>query len=99
MLQVESFTASTAEPRTMQLGGGGAFTITKDIRPYGGTLPLLTQPAIAKAKCHNIETPLQGGADGSRAEPAVEPVAAGQSPQHQGPHHISRAEPRQANSD
>ena len=57
MLGVESFTASTAEPRTVQLGGGGASAITEAFRPYNGTLPLLTQPAIAEATHHNRESP------------------------------------------
>ena len=60
MLKVESFTASTAQPRTVQLGGGGASTITEALDPYGGTLPLLMQPAVAEATCHNRESlPLQ----------------------------------------
>ena len=49
MLGVESFTASTVEPRTVQLRGGGASAITKALNPYGVTLPLLTQPAVAEA--------------------------------------------------
>ena len=49
---VESFMASTAEPRTVQLEGGGASTITEALNPYGGTLPLLMQPAIAEATRH-----------------------------------------------
>ena len=49
MLGVESFTASTAEPRTVQHGGGGASTTTEAHDPYGGTLPLLMKPAIAEA--------------------------------------------------
>ena len=83
----------------VQLGGGGAFAITEDIHPYGCTLPLLMQPAIAEVTRHNRETLLQGRDGGSRVEPTAEPAAAGQSLQQQGPHHISRAEPRQANSD
>ena len=60
MLGVESFMASTAEPRMVQLGGGGASAIPEALHPYGGTLPLLTQPAIAEATCHNRESlPLQ----------------------------------------
>ena len=46
MLWVESFMASTAEPRMVQLGGGGAFAITKDIRPYQRYTP------IADTACH-----------------------------------------------
>ena len=57
MLGLESFMASTAEPRMLQLGEGGASAITEALHPYGGTLPLLTQPAIAKATCHNRESP------------------------------------------
>ena len=34
MLQVESFTVGIAELRALQLGGGGASTITEAIRPY-----------------------------------------------------------------
>ena len=34
MLRVESFTAGTAEPRMVQLGGGGASAITEAIHPY-----------------------------------------------------------------
>ena len=50
MLRVESFMASTAEPRTVHLGGGGGeFTITEALNPYKATLPLLMQPAIAEA--------------------------------------------------
>ena len=56
----------------VQLGGEGAFAITEDIRPYGGTLPLLMYPAVAEATCHNRETLLQGGAGGSRAETTAE---------------------------
>ena len=85
----------TAEPRTVQLVGGGAFAITEATCPYWGTLPLLTQPAIAEATRHNRDTLLQGIAHGSRAETA----AAGQSLQQQGGPHTSRAEPQQANSD
>ena len=60
MLGVESFMASTAELRTVQLGGGGESTITEALNPHGGTLPLLTQPAIAEATCHKRESlPLQ----------------------------------------
>ena len=52
--------ASTAEPRTVQRGGGGAAAITEALDPYRGTLPLLTQPAVAKATRHNRESlPLQ----------------------------------------
>ena len=94
MLRVESFTAGTAEPRMVQLGGGGASAITKDIRPYLGTHPLLTQPAVAEGTRHNRETPPQGIAHGSR----VEIAAAGQSLQQKGRPHTSRAEPRQANT-
>ena len=61
----------------VQLDLGGVFAITEDICPYRGTLPLLMQPAIIEAIRHNRETPLQGGAGGSRAEPAMEPAAAG----------------------
>ena len=57
MLGVESFTASTAEPRMVQLRGGGASTIIKVLDPYGDTLPLLTQPAVAEATRHNRESP------------------------------------------
>ena len=57
MLRVESFTASTAEPRMVQLGGGGASAITEALHPYRGTLPLLMQPAVAEATCHNRESP------------------------------------------
>ena len=57
MLGVESFTASTTEPRMVQLGGGGASSITEALHPYGGTLPLLTQPAVAEATRHNTESP------------------------------------------
>ena len=95
MLWVESFTVGTAEPRTVQLGGGGASAITEAIAHPEVTRPLLTQPAVAKATCNNRETPLQGIACGSRAETA----AAGQSLQQQGRPHTSRAEPRQSNSD
>ena len=61
MLRVESFTVSTAEPRmvqlgTVQLGGGRASTITEALYPYGGTLPLLMQPNVAEATCHNKES-------------------------------------------
>ena len=58
MLRVESFTASTAEPRIVQLGGGGASATTEACDPYKGTEPLLTQPAIAEATRHNRESPL-----------------------------------------
>ena len=34
----------------------GASTITEALDPYGDTLPLLTQPAVAEATCHNRET-------------------------------------------
>ena len=57
MLGVESFTASTAEPRTVQLGVGGASTATETRDSYGGTLPLLTQSAVAEATHHNKESP------------------------------------------
>ena len=57
MLGVESFTASRAEPRMVQLRGGEASTITEALDPYGSTLPLLMQPATAKAACHNRESP------------------------------------------
>ena len=57
MLGIESFMASTAVPRMVQLDGGGASAITKALDPYGGTLPLLTQPAIAEATSHNRESP------------------------------------------
>ena len=33
MLRIESFMASTAEPRTVQLSGGGASTITEALHP------------------------------------------------------------------
>ena len=56
-LGVESFMASTAEHRTVQLCGGGASAITEALDPYGGTLPLLMQPAIADATRHNRESP------------------------------------------
>ena len=56
MLGVESFMASTAEPRAVQLGGGGTSAITEAVDPYGGTLPLLMQSAIAKATRHNRES-------------------------------------------
>ena len=59
-LKVESFTTSTAEPKTVQLSGGGASAITEALHPYGGSLPLLRQPAIAEATHHNKESlPLQ----------------------------------------
>ena len=59
-LRVESFMASTAEPRMVQLSGGGASAITKALHPYGGSPPLLRQPAIAKATHRNRESlPLQ----------------------------------------
>ena len=58
MLGVDSFMASTAEPRTMQLSGKGASAITKALHPYRGRRPLLRQPAIAKATHHNRESPL-----------------------------------------
>ena len=84
MLRVESFTVGTAESRMVQLSGGGASAITEAYRPYCGTLPLLTQPAIAEATHHNRETPptgqslqQQGEAHGNRAKP----TATGQSPQ------------------
>ena len=54
-LRVESFTASTAEPRTAQLYGGGVSAITEAVHPYGGSPPLLRQPAVAEATCHNRE--------------------------------------------
>ena len=57
MLQVESFMADTAERRTAQLGGGGASAIKEALHHYGGSLPLLMQPAVAKATCHNREGP------------------------------------------
>ena len=57
MLRVESFMARTAEPTMVQLGGGGASDINVALDPYGGTLPLLTQPAIAEATHHNRESP------------------------------------------
>ena len=57
MLGVESFTASTADPRTVQLSGGGASAITKALHPYGGSLPLLRQLVVAEATCHNGESP------------------------------------------
>ena len=56
-LGIESFTASTAKSMMVQLCGGGASAITKALHPYGGSLPLLTQPAIAKATRHNRESP------------------------------------------
>ena len=37
-LKVESCMTSTAEPRTVQLKGGEASTITEALDPYGGTL-------------------------------------------------------------
>ena len=94
-LQVERFPEGTAEPRMVQLHGGGASTITEAICPYGGTRPLLMQPAIAKATRYNRVTLPQGIAHGSR----VETAAAGQSLQQQGEPHNSRAEPGEANSD
>ena len=48
MLRVESFTASTAEPGTVQLCQVGVSAITEALYPYGGSLPLLRQPAIAE---------------------------------------------------
>ena len=57
MLGVESFTASTAEPRTVQLGGGGTLAITKALHPYGGSPPLLKQPAVAETTRHKRESP------------------------------------------
>ena len=60
MLWIESFTASTAEPRTVQLCGGGVSAITEAVHHYAGSLPLLRQPAIAKAARHHRESlPLQ----------------------------------------
>ena len=60
MLWIESFTASTAEPGMVQLCWGGASAITEAFHPYGGSPPLLMQPAIAEATCHNRESlPLQ----------------------------------------
>ena len=53
----ESFMASTAKPRTVQLCGGGASAITKALDSYGGTLPLLMQPAVGKATRHIRESP------------------------------------------
>ena len=53
MFGVESFRASIAEPRMVQLGAGGVSTITKALHPYRGTLPLPTQPAVAEATRHN----------------------------------------------
>ena len=73
-LRVESFTARTAEPKMVQLGGGGVSAITEAFHLYRGTFPLLTQPAIAEATRHNREQ--QGRAD----DCGVEPTAAGQSP-------------------
>ena len=68
MLGVESFTASMAEHRMVQLRGRGASTITEAVDPYGGTLPLLMQPAIAEATRHNRESsPLQRRATITRA--------------------------------
>ena len=59
-LGVESFMASTAEPRTVQLCGGEASTITEALHPYRGSPPFLTQPTIAEATHHNRESlPLQ----------------------------------------
>ena len=52
MLGSESFMASTAEPRMVQLGGGGASAITEALHPYGGSPPLLRQLAIAGATHH-----------------------------------------------
>ena len=57
MLGVESFTASAAEPRMVQLGGGGASAITEAFHPYGGSLPLLRQLAVAKATHHSRKSP------------------------------------------
>ena len=57
MLWVESFTASTAESRMVQLCGGGESTITEALHPYGGSLALLRQPAISKAVHHYRESP------------------------------------------
>ena len=63
MLGVESFMASTAEPRTVQLCRGGASAITEALHPYGGSPPLLRQPAIAEVTHHDRESPpLQGRA-------------------------------------
>ena len=45
MLGLESFTACTAEPRMVQLGGGGTSAITKALDPY--------------AACHCRGNPLQ----------------------------------------
>ena len=56
MLRVESFTVGTAEPRTVQLGGGGASAITEAIAHPEVTRPLLTQPAVAKATCNNRDS-------------------------------------------
>ena len=56
MLGVESLTASTAEPGTVQLGGGGASAITEALHPYKGSLPLLRQPAVAEATHHNRQS-------------------------------------------
>ena len=49
MLEVESFTEGTAEPRTVQLGGGRVSAITEALYPYGGSPPLLRQLPVAKA--------------------------------------------------
>ena len=56
-LRVESFTASTAETRIVQLSGEGVSAVTEALDPYGGTLPLLMQPAVAEATHHNRESP------------------------------------------
>ena len=58
MLGVESFMASTAKPRMVQLCGGGASAITEALHPYRGIPPLLRQLAIAKATHHTRESPL-----------------------------------------
>ena len=56
ILGVESFLASIAEPRMVQLSGGGASAITEALHPYRGRLPLLKQPAIAEATRHSRES-------------------------------------------
>ena len=56
MLRVESFTASTGEPRMVQLSGEGVYAITEALHPDGGSPPLLRQPAVAKATHHNRES-------------------------------------------
>ena len=56
---IESLTASTAEPGTVQLCAGEVSAITNTLHHYGGGLPFLRKPAITE-RVHNYrgEPPL-----------------------------------------